>query len=155
MSDMFSRRTIITSAVVFIAIVVVLWLAIPHIWLRDRSAQMVYDGKVSPDVLLYHGSGGREAIVIHSNSMAEEIYIFDPQAKTRPGIGICDKAYFRKLKFLLLSYNPQLACVWSDGKWDEGQHIIAKTTSIQFIGYNKVSIKVSWQDYSQPPQLIR
>ena len=149
------RRSIITSVLILATLAILVWLAIPHVWVRDRSVQMVYGGKISQDVTLYHGSDGREAIRIPDRTNnGELIYVYDPKFSSEYGMAACHPDQFVSLKFLLLAQDSYNKCVGLT-KIDAERVLIVTPTSLEFRAAGNIPVKITWQNYSQPPQLIR
>jgi hypothetical protein len=109
-----SRRGILAAIAVLIVIVGAFILLRPHLWVKNKTAKVIVDGRLSEDVKLYHGSDGR--ILFYLKSDPHGFYYHD----VNTGIFFCfnDSHSFLPLKLVVLSREamPRCADFYGEGK---------------------------------------
>lgn len=88
----------ITVLVLLLVAAVCLAMIVPtRLWVKNKRAFMVYNGRESRDLRLFHGPGGRMLLLIRE-SKDETAYIYDPAT----GIEHCNAKAFVVPKFVAI-----------------------------------------------------
>jgi hypothetical protein len=73
-----SRRRIIAFLAMLIVLVGAFILLRPRLWVKNKTAKVIVDGRLSEDVKLFHGSDGRLLFILKSDPTGA--YIYDKEA---------------------------------------------------------------------------
>jgi hypothetical protein len=125
-------RWIVLAVMVLSAAV---WVA-PRVYVKNRHAHLVYDGKVSAKVRVFHGSRGRLAIIMDEPKEIGLVYMLEPGDFPRE-VEQCGPADFVNLKLLLLQKSSGTCHFSSDAA--------ANGFSISFTTKSGVPVTVSWE----------
>ncbi len=85
-------------AAVVLALAVLLMILLPRLWVKNSRARLVYGGKVSEKVRLYHGAGGRMMVRLDEpGEDSDHVFL--------PGLGMwtCPPASFRGPKLVVFT----------------------------------------------------
>jgi hypothetical protein len=140
------KRNIITALLILIATAALAWTALPHIWVRDRSAQLVYNSKMSQNVLLFHGSNGRHLIYIDEPLQYGSVYLWDTRNGTDHSMQVCDRRSYISIRVMAFEKPSQPVC--------HTMSAIVRVTerSLEFASSDKSPIRVSWMGFTEPPR---
>jgi hypothetical protein len=105
-------RKLLTLLISVIVIAAVVMIAMPRVWVKNKTARQVQDGKVSDSFRLYFGSEGRILLVPDVGDIA---YAHLP-ARGEHATAICRKADFRFLKLFAFGKDSNCEMVRSD-RW--------------------------------------
>ena len=141
-----SKRNILTTLLILIATVTLAWTTLQHVWVRDRSAQLVYNGKVSQNVLLFHGSNGRHLIYIDEPMQFGSVYLWATRAGTDHSMQVCNRRSFLSVRVMALEKFDQPDC-----------HALSATVrdaerSLEFASNDDHTVRVSWMGFTEPPR---
>lgn|GEM_PF-4510323 len=141
-----SRRNIITASLILIATATLAWVALPHIWVRDRSVQLVYNGKVSRNVLLFHGSRGRHLVYIDEPMQYGSVYLWNTHIGTDQSMQVCSRRRYVSIRVMAFEKLTQADC--------RALTAIVHVTdrSLEFVSSDKLPIRVSWMGFTEPPR---
>ena len=122
--------------VVSIAAVLVLavMIATPRLWVKNKKAHFVQDGKVRTDMRLYFGAGDRMLLVPAEGDVA---YVSGPPER-RDAIAICAKSEFRMFKSIALGSTAN--CVSA-----EARNVRRGEVSWHFATVGGRQYEVSWE----------
>jgi hypothetical protein len=115
----------------------VLMIAAPRIWVKNKKARLIYQGRSTDDFLLFHGSGGRMLITTKISGEA-------PAFMYVPGRGIasCGQGAFVYVKLATLETRTDSRCTW----FRSDSETRAAKNSLQFLSPRGAPIEVLWQD---------
>jgi len=122
------------------------WLAKSYVWARDRSAKMIYGDHVSTNVMLFHGSAGRELVIIDEPLQYSSVYLWDAQGGSNHVMSVCPRDHFKPLKMGAIQKSSTQDCRALPGP----VHI--SDLSLEFTTANGLAVKVSWYGYIEPPR---
>jgi hypothetical protein len=105
-------RKLLSLSISVVVIVAVVMIAMPRVWVKNKTARLVQDGKVTDSFRLYFGSGGRILLVPNAGDIA---YAHLP-ARGAHATAICSKPDFRFLKTLAFGNDSNCEMVHSD-RW--------------------------------------
>jgi hypothetical protein len=105
-------RKVLTFVIAAVVIVAVVMIAMPRVWVKNKTARLVQDGKVSDSFRLYFGSDARILLVPNAGDIA---YAHLP-ARGAHAIAVCRKPDFRFLKTLAFGNDSNCEMVHSD-RW--------------------------------------
>jgi hypothetical protein len=131
-------RTFIKSIVVILLIVSALIIVPPRVWVKNKKAKLTYDGRISENLKLFHGSDGRVMFLLPDQDLSG-IFVYAPGR----GLWRCAGRSFIGLKLIALSKRSPSGCA-DDGSGDPIKPITAEGQSLQF-ALHHVPVVVSWQ----------
>jgi hypothetical protein len=105
-------RRLITLFIGALLVVAVVMIAAPRVWVKNKTARYVQDGKVSDSFRLYFGSDGRILLVPNGGEVA---YAHLP-ARGAHATAICRKVDFRLLKIFAFGSDSNCEMVHTD-RW--------------------------------------
>ncbi len=103
-------RKLFTLVVGVMLVMAVVMIAMPRVWVKNKTARLVQDGKVIDNFRLYFGSEGRILLVPTDGNIA---YAHLP-ARGAHAIAICRKPDFRFLKLFAIGTDTNCEMVHSD-----------------------------------------
>jgi hypothetical protein len=115
-----------------IVLVVAFILLRPRLWVKNKTARVIVDGRLSEDVKLFHGSDGRVLFYLKDDSLGPYIY------ESLNGVKGCDESLFVNLKLIIFSRQaiPYCADYYGDAK--------VGLQSLKFHRHGQ-DIVISWQ----------
>lgn len=127
-----SRKRLFTVIVLLIVAVGAFIILRPRLWVKNKTAKVIVDGKLSEDVKLFHGSDDR--LLFYLKDDPDGAYYFAAE----DGVRRCQSSSFIFAKLLVFSprRHPYCADFYGSGKRD--------VQSLEFHRHEK-DIVVSWQ----------
>lgn len=107
----------------------------PRLWVKNKTAKVIVDGRLSENVKLFHGSDGRLLFYVKGTDRSEDDpFLYD----VNTGVFRCFADRFFKLKILTVAKQATPYCMdfYGDGK--------PGNQSLEF-QYHGQDIVVSWQ----------
>jgi hypothetical protein len=132
-------RTLIKSIVVILLIVSALIIVPPRVWVKNKKAKLTYNGRISEDLKLFHGSDGRVLFYLPDQDRSGA-YVYTPET----GLWRCPDSYFVPLKLVALSKRFPSGCGGGGAGGDYMRPFTANAQSIEF-ALHDVPVVVSWQ----------
>jgi hypothetical protein len=105
-------RKLLTFLAGMLLVVAVVMIAMPRVWVKNKTARLVQDGRVSDGFRLYFGSKGRILLVPNTG---DTLYAHLPE-RGGHATAICRKADFRLLKIFAFGGDSNCEMVHSD-RW--------------------------------------
>jgi hypothetical protein len=99
-----SRRRILTFIVLLIVVVGAFIILRPRLWVKNKSAKVIVDGRLSEDVKLFHGSNDR--LLFYLRSEPAHAYYFSAHA----GVLLCESSDFVSMKIIVFSPRATPRC---------------------------------------------
>ena len=129
----------------------------PRVWVKNKKASLVYNGHISEQIRLFHGSNGRLLFYIgEAGEDPDHAYVYTPEN----GLWDCGHGAFVRLKLIALSVRWHASC--GDAGTGDRMHVTSVDShAIHFLSHNRtqgnlqggvpgsVPVIVSWQD---PPR---
>jgi hypothetical protein len=103
-------RKLFTLVIGVVLIVAVVMIAMPRLWVKNKTARLVQDGKVTDSFRLYFGSDGRILLAPDSGEVA---FAHLPERGAH-AIGYCAKKRFRFLKLFAFGDDSDCKTMYSD-----------------------------------------
>jgi hypothetical protein len=127
-----SRRRIVTLVAVLIVLVGAFIILRPRLWVKNKTAKVIVDGRLSEDVKLFHGSDGRLLFYLRSDPARAYYY------STESGVLRCEASSFASLKIIVFSAHSRPQCA------RESPTAIVREQSLEFERSGHATV-VSWQ----------
>ena len=103
-------RKLLTLIIGVVLVVAVVMIAMPRVWVKNKTARLVQDGSVTDNFRLYFGNEGRILLVPTSGDIA---YAHLP-ARGAHAIAICRKPDFRFQKLFAIGSDSNCEMVHSE-----------------------------------------
>src|ERR1041385_3618783 len=104
----------------------------PRLWVKNKTAKVIVDGRLSEDVKLFHGSDGRVLFYLQNDPLSPYMY------ESLNGVKGCDESVFVNLKVIALSRQAVPYCA------DYFGEATFRGQSLEFHRHGQ-DIVVSWQ----------
>jgi hypothetical protein len=135
-------RAILKLILALLLIVSALIIVPPRVWVKNKTAKVIYNGQLSEKIKLFHGNHGRVLFYIDGVD-PNRAYVYtaeDPQGSN--GLWRCGSGFFAPLKFFAFSKSRSSGCNGTG----IGELLPAKVgnQSIQFTLHDR-PVVVSWQ----------
>jgi len=127
-----SRRRLITIVTLLVVLAGAFIIVRPRLWVKNKTAKVIFDGKLSEDVKLYHGSDDRLLFFLKDDSDGAYYYDFTT------GISRCNKSEVVSAKLIVFSPKSRPACLERLGAGNR------ESQSLEFHQRGRQVI-VSWQ----------
>jgi hypothetical protein len=138
-----SRSRIFTAIILLIVAIGAFIILRPRLWVKNKTAKVIVDGRLSEDVKLFHGS--RDRLLFYLKSDPGGAYVYDSEA----GAWRCDASYFTSLKIIALSTRHDVSGCAEAENGDVLGNPHRELQSFSFEGhdwqYNDHHYVVSWQ----------
>jgi hypothetical protein len=99
-----SRKKFLTVVVLLIVVVGAFIILRPRLWVKNKTAEVIVDGRLSEGIKLFHGSNDR--LLFYLRSEPTHAYYFSANA----GVLQCDAHDFVSLKIIVFSAHAQPRC---------------------------------------------
>ena len=109
----------------------------PRLWVKNKTAEITVDGRLSEDVKLFHGSDDR--LLFYLKEDPQGAYVYDSHF----GLWRCTTSYFANFKIIAFSVHHSSGCADSENG-DVMTSVKLETQSLAF-QYHDEHIIVSWQ----------
>jgi hypothetical protein len=137
-------RIYVKSIVALLLIVSALIIVRPRVWVKNKTAKVIYKGQLSEKVKLFHGSDGRVLFYI-DNVDPGRAYVYTAQDPSGAnGLWRCAAGFFAPLKYFAFSKGRPSGCNESESKIGELLPAKVGPQSIEF-SLNNQPVTVSWQ----------
>jgi hypothetical protein len=110
----------------------------PRVWVKNKKAKLTYNGRISENLKLFHGSDGRVMFILPEQDLGG-IFVYAPER----GLWRCGAGSFIGMKLIALSKRNPSGCA-DDGNGVRMQPFTAEPQSLQF-ALRDVPVVVSWQ----------
>jgi hypothetical protein len=131
-----SRRRIIAFLAMLIVLIGAFILLRPRLWVKNKTAKVIVDGRLSEDVKLFHGSDDR--LLFYLKSDPNHAYVYDRDNSAWR----CESSYFASLKIIAVSrYKAVFGCALNGESLDNA-HRELQSLAFDWHGQHVV---VSWQ----------
>jgi hypothetical protein len=111
----------------------------PRVWVKNKKAKLTFNGRISENLRLFHGSNGRVLFYLPDQDRSGA-YIYTPKT----GLWRCPDVYFIPLKLIAFSKRFPSGCNDGGPGGDEIRPATAEPQSLQF-ALQDVPVVVSWQ----------
>jgi hypothetical protein len=130
-------RTAIKISATVLLIAAALMIVAPRVWVKNKKARLIYNGRISEKVKLFHGTANRLYVTIAEPGEPAG-YVFDPAS----GIAPCATSAFVYLKLIAFELRSS-SC---NRAMDSPSAVRASTNALQFVSQQNVPVEVQWQD---------
>ena len=127
-----SRRRMFAFVAVLMVLAGAFIILRPRLWVKNKTAKVIVDGRLSEDVKLYHGSDGRLLFYLGKDPAGAYYY------SAESGVLRCAASNFASLKIIVFSPRSRPQCV------AEAPTAIIREQSLEFDRGGQATI-VSWQ----------
>lgn len=125
-------KRFVTIAAVVIVLIGAFIILRPRLWVKNKTAKVIVDGRLSEDVKLFHGSDSR--LLFYLRDDAGAIYYYSAHS----GVLRCDATNFVSLKVLVFGSHATPSCPV------EASSAIVREQSLEFSRRGHLTV-VSWQ----------
>ena len=127
-----SHRRIFAVVAVLLVLAGAFIILRPRLWVKNKTAKVIVDGRLSEDVKLFHGSDGR--LLFYLKEDPAHAYYFSAHS----GVLECRADEFASMKIIVFSPQEIPACAAQPAK------AVIKEQSLEFERGGQLTI-VSWQ----------
>jgi hypothetical protein len=133
-----ARRKVLAVLALVVVLISAFIILRPRLWVKNKTAKVIVDGRLSEDVKLYHGSDDR--LLFYLKDDPQGAYVYD----ARTGLWRCDKSYFFSAKIIVLTARSRSSGCAEDENGDVMGSGTRNSQSLQFRRQDR-DIIVSWQ----------
>ena len=130
-------RKILKIVVPVLLVAALLMIVAPRIWVKNKTARLIYKGQATDQFLLFHGSGGRLLLTPKFPGEAAAI-IYDPEQ----GVASCGEGAFFFIKVAMIEVRTDSRCTW----FREAKEAQVGHNSLRFVSPHGAAMEVMWQD---------